>query len=259
MTFEWTIDHYYQLSGDNQTKYIPCENLTSPCPDIAIYFDTNLLLNTDSHGVTSNTKPAPLFILNGTYWSSFHGSAMDRRANYPIFRTDVLLRDAGRTMQAYPFDKYVTNLSTFAEDMRHSNSSVGLVINHTSGIAAGFNTAKLTSSKTSGFHYTVVDNIEVTRGPVIRVYAIFIVITIWVVTLTFVIACVAAVFFGKGTRAEVLVLPIATLFAFTQLRGTLPGAPSGFGADIDFVGTLPCLALLTFCIIRLHDCGLHVP
>jgi len=84
---------------------------------------------------------------------------------------------------------------------------------------------------------------------VIRVYAIFIVMAIWLVTLTFVIAGVTAVFVGKGIRADILVLPVATLFAFTQLRSTLPGAPNGFGADIDFVGVLPCLALLTTCSI----------
>lgn len=49
------------------------------------------------------------------------------------------------------------------------------------------------------------------------------------VTLTFIMACVTSVFFGKGIRADILVLPVATLFAFTQLRGTLPGAPEGFG------------------------------
>ncbi|KAI0059255.1 hypothetical protein BV25DRAFT_1829309 [Artomyces pyxidatus] len=52
--------------------------------------------------------------------------------------------------------------------------------------------------------------------------------------------------------ATVLVVPVATLFAFTQLRGTMPGAPTGFGAIIDFVGTLPTLAFLVittmFCL-----------
>ncbi|KAI0733791.1 hypothetical protein C8Q72DRAFT_792329 [Fomitopsis betulina] len=54
--------------------------------------------------------------------------------------------------------------------------------------------------------------------------------------------CVVSVFFGKGVRGEILVVPVETLFAFTQLRSTMPGAPSGF----DFMGTLLCLALLTF-------------
>ncbi|PCH43611.1 hypothetical protein WOLCODRAFT_153664 [Wolfiporia cocos MD-104 SS10] len=71
------------------------------------------------------------------------------------------------------------------------------------------------------------------------------VVAIWLVTLTFLMACITNVFFGKGVRGELLVLPVATLFAFTALRGTMPGAPPGFGADINFMGILPCLALLT--------------
>ena len=42
--------------------------------------------------------------------------------------------------------------------------------------------------------------------------------------------CIMSVFFGKGISSGVLVLPMGTLFAFTQLRSTLPGAPDGFGA-----------------------------
>ena len=51
------------------------------------------------------------------------------------------------------------------------------------------------------------------------------------VTLTFMAICVLNVFFGKGINNGVLVLPMGTLFAFTQLRSTLPGAPSGFGTS----------------------------
>lgn len=84
----------------------------------------------------------------------------------------------------------------------------------------------------------------------VRLYAIFIVLVICartplhqkprqrtnslraigLVTLTFMATCVLNVFFGKGISSGVLVLPMGTLFAFTQLRATLPGAPEGFGA-----------------------------
>lgn len=39
-----------------------------------------------------------------------------------------------------------------------------------------------------------------------------------------------AVIFGFRQRGEVLVVPVATVFAFTQLRNSMPGAPAGFGA-----------------------------
>ena len=43
---------------------------------------------------------------------------------------------------------------------------------------------------------------------------------------------VTIVIFGYPQRPEVLVVPVATLFAFTGLRGTMPGAPAGFGAIV---------------------------
>ena len=43
---------------------------------------------------------------------------------------------------------------------------------------------------------------------------------------------ITSVFFGFRQRGEVLVIPVATLFAFTQLRQSMPGAPPGFGKPI---------------------------
>lgn len=40
---------------------------------------------------------------------------------------------------------------------------------------------------------------------------------------------ITSVFFGFRQRSEVMVIPVATLFAFTQLRQSMPGAPPGFG------------------------------
>ena len=37
------------------------------------------------------------------------------------------------------------------------------------------------------------------------------------------------VFFGFRRKSEILIVLVATLFAFTQLRGSMPGAPPGFG------------------------------
>lgn len=113
---------------------------------------------------------------------------------------------------------------------------------------SGFNVQLQNTSDISDNFGTVIKNIEVTRGPVVRLYAIFIILVIceypstatryplynWattgLVTLTFMATCVLNVFFGKGISSGVLVLPMGTLFAFTQLRATLPGAPEGFGA-----------------------------
>ena len=115
--------------------------------------------------------------------------------------------------------------------------------------SSGFNVQLQNTSDPHDNFQTLIKNIEVTRGPVVRLYAIFIVLVIcrylvvngavsasdWdclptgLVTLTFMATCLMCVFFGKGISSGVLVLPMGTLFAFTQLRSTLPGAPEGFG------------------------------
>lgn len=48
---------------------------------------------------------------------------------------------------------------------------------------------------------------------------------------------VKAVCMGYGQKVEVLVLPVTSLFAFTALRGTFPGAPQSFGV---IIGVLDC-------------------
>ena len=54
-----------------------------------------------------------------------------------------------------------------------------------------------------------------------------------IITLILALVMITTVFFGFKQRGEVLVIPVATLFAFTQLRQSMPGAPDGFG---DIVG-----------------------
>ena len=47
------------------------------------------------------------------------------------------------------------------------------------------------------------------------------------ITLVFVLAAIFSVFFGYRMRIELLAIPVSTLFAFPQLRGSMPGAPLG--------------------------------
>ncbi|RDX55062.1 hypothetical protein OH76DRAFT_860630 [Lentinus brumalis] len=218
------------------------------CPDVDVYFDANTLRD-DSPGPQSNVKPDPIFSIIGANVLVMSNNT-DRRPSSLTFRTDVAVSNANthRTLQSYPYDKYATQLVFFAEQAA-TNESVSIAIVKTTGIAVGFNVQLQNTTDISDNFGTVIKNIEVTRGPVVRLYAIFIVLVIWLVTLTFMATCVLNVFFGKGISSGVLVLPMGTLFAFTQLRATLPGAPEGFGAVIDFIGLLPCLAILTFCSI----------
>lgn len=140
--------------------------------------------------------------------------------------------------------------------------------------------------------------LKISRGAVVQVYTISILIAIctWLfssrttvrsyaghsvglVTLTLLASTVSVVILGRKMAKEVLAVPVGTLFAFTSLRGTLPGAPVGFGkpllgisglqkltnpmcagllsgAIIDFMAVLPCLAILTFCVRISFHCQL---
>ena len=141
--------------------------------------------------------------------------------------------------------------------------------------------------------------LKISRGAVVQVYTISILIAIctWLfssktmvrsytdhsvglVTLTLLASTVSVVILGRKMAKEVLAVPVGTLFAFTSLRGTLPGAPVGFGkpllgisglqrltnpmcagllsgAIIDFMAVLPCLAILTFCVRISFHCQLQ--
>ncbi|EIW63352.1 uncharacterized protein TRAVEDRAFT_112912 [Trametes versicolor FP-101664 SS1] len=243
MTVDWIINY-------------ECESIG--CPDVNVYFDSNTLITdpTDSR-VQSNVKPDPIFTIDGGNVLAKRNNT-DRRSSSLTFRTNVAISNANthRTLQSYPFDKYDTELVLFAEEAI-TNNSVSIAIVKTTGIAVGFSVQLHNTTNDMDSFGTVIKNIEVTRGAVVRLYAIFIVLVIWLVTLMFMAICVISVFFGKGMSSGVLVLPMGTLFAFTQLRSTLPGAPVGFGAVIDFMGLLPCLAILTFCSVFMTAVFLH--
>jgi hypothetical protein len=42
----------------------------------------------------------------------------------------------------------------------------------------------------------------------------------------------ASIVCGYGLDAGLLLVPVATLYAVTQLRASMPGAPAGFGKTI---------------------------
>jgi hypothetical protein len=45
----------------------------------------------------------------------------------------------------------------------------------------------------------------------------------------------ASILCGYGLNVNLLLVPVATLYAVTQLRASMPGAPAGFGD----ISTLP--------------------
>ncbi|KAK0492440.1 hypothetical protein EDD18DRAFT_1108835 [Armillaria luteobubalina] len=84
-----------------------------------------------------------------------------------------------------------------------------------------------------------------------KTYINLIAMLIGMVTLMICLIMIATVFFRFQQWNEIVVVPIGTVFAFTQLRASMPGAPEGFGDTLDFVGLLPCLTLLSISAITM--------
>ncbi|KAF8994989.1 hypothetical protein BDQ17DRAFT_1042938 [Cyathus striatus] len=179
----------------------------------------------------------------------YPGEINDTLSTNAIFRTTSLLFNNGTrkttdsSLQNYPFDTYGAYFIMYGKDNSTTNDNlINVVVDYSYGIAVGFKTSSDTSfSEDTAFY---VNGISLARNGLIKAYVVCIVIGVWLITLIFV-GSVMKVMFGYKQPKEALGVPIATLFAFSSLRGTMPGAPSGFGAIMDFVGILPCLAIIT--------------
>jgi len=93
----------------------------------------------------------------------------------------------------------------------------------------------------------------------VKLYVVTIIFGMWLISLALMAVTIKALIFRHKMETAVLVLPVATMIAFAQLRGSMPDAPAGFGTNIDLVGSLPtyvCLVLTT--VLALAYC-LSVP
>jgi len=70
------------------------------------------------------------------------------------------------------------------------------------------------------------------------------------ITIILSLVMLTCVFFGFRQRGEVLVIPVATLFAFTQLRASMPGAPAGFGTHFQIAFFTRSMTLSSISIRR---------
>jgi len=221
-----------------------CSDTQSPVCSVYvdIFFDSNLLRQLDSPVPSANDIPGPLFRWNAS-------APSDTRRNIAAFRTDLaLLLDldhSASNLQNYPFDIYSGELFVFAQQS-DTNATVGVEIFSATGVAVGFKVVVQRNAENQ-LASQIDDILVVSRGSLVKAYAIVIVISLWIITLIFVLSSMISVVFGYRQPKEILLIPVTTLFAFTGLRSTMPGAPPGFGATIDYIGILPCLALIAVC------------
>ncbi|KAK0430456.1 hypothetical protein EV421DRAFT_1858565 [Armillaria borealis] len=236
MLVEWTID------------WDTCD--TSNCTEVNIFFDTKLIPKDERREDSpySNNRPTdPIFVWNVTDWN-LRTNGYVSEYNNPTFLTELIiyplydyalhtLEHSHASLVYYPFDRYKSEIFAFTEDAS-TNESVSLVLDSATGLIGDLKiTTDVIGEDITDWEYL---------GPTKE--AVDVIVTLQpaplllrLVTLMICLIMIATVVFGFRQRNEIVVVPIGTVFAFTQLRSAMPGAPDGF----DFAGLLPCLVLLS--------------
>jgi len=243
LVLDWYI---YNDSACDQLGQSNSNNASICSPFVKIFLDPNILRSTvdPSNPADNNIPTNPVF-----QWNATANNNGDDRTSIPAFRSSMTLLTTGNAaasltnQQNYPFDSYYCDLFVFAQDA--SNATVSVRIHSTSGVAVGY-TAKTQRAADTDPLPDINDMIAISRSGLVKTYVLAIVISMWAITLVFVIATVISIFFGYRQKVELLAIPVTVLFAFPQLRSSMPGAPLG-GTIVDYVGVLPCLALTSLC------------
>ncbi|PBK64102.1 hypothetical protein ARMSODRAFT_1088225 [Armillaria solidipes] len=235
------------------------------CTDVNIFFDTNLFSSdhSDDHSPYNTNIPTdPIF-----KWNASYPIDHDRRRNMPIFRTNLIVmpdNDEGihrkRSIVYYPFDSYFAFIIAFAQEAA-TNEPVSVSILSASERIVGLNVIteiieEDLAHREAGIFLqeSIVVILTFKRSALVIVYCLIVTLTFWLVTLMICLVMIATVVFGFRQRNEIFMVPIGTVFAFTQLRSTMPGAPEGFdnpGDILDFAGLLPCLILLSISAVSM--------
>ncbi|KAK0477825.1 hypothetical protein IW261DRAFT_252607 [Armillaria novae-zelandiae] len=238
MLLEWSVSESQPCSS---SQNINCS-----------VFDIFLIINLSPSDARYNNGPYgnstsldPIFTWNSTHiWDTF--------------RTELTLVSSSGALFFYPFDYYGTTIMAFAQNMS-TKVPVGVSLNISPEPISGLNT-ETTFAPTYTDQCNIADippglvtciTFTLQRTTSVIAYCLIITVTFWMVTLMICLIMIATVFFGFRQRNEVVVVPIGTVFAFTQLRSSMPGAPEGFGGVLDIAGLLPCLVLLSISSITM--------
>ncbi|PBK81140.1 hypothetical protein ARMGADRAFT_1091569 [Armillaria gallica] len=240
------------------------------CSPVNIFFDTNLSPSDDRRddSPSSNNRPIdPIFIWNITCLSDPLSNAASFRTKlniYPAYQYTV--QDNLTTMinhgilSYYPFDSYGSVIFAFANETL-TNQPVFLAL------------APVSRTSSSNYDITIVNRLNssgqqeeyvaqkmiyadvmLKRSTLVIGYCLVITVTFWMVTLMVCLLMITTVVFGYRQRNEIVVVPIGTVFAFTQLRSRYSvfiQARTPPGDILDFAGLLPCLVLLSICAVSM--------
>ncbi|KAK0229655.1 hypothetical protein EDD85DRAFT_794132 [Armillaria nabsnona] len=239
MIVEWSITEDTCVTFSSEPYPIDCTTVN-------IFFDMNVSPSDPRYNngpYSNNITTDPIVIWSGNSSHSFL-----------TFHTELVISTTDSSyLSAYPFDIYYVQIMAFAQDVSTNesvllrlNESLGLITSSFSGIKTTTTTIRLEGVLNPVSDSTLIE-MHFQRSTLVIVYCLIITFTFWMVTLMICLIMIATVFFGFRQRNEIVVVPIGTVFAFTQLRASMPGAPEGF----DFVGLLPCLALLSISAITM--------
>ncbi|KAJ7735010.1 hypothetical protein B0H16DRAFT_135216 [Mycena metata] len=142
------------------------------------------------------------------------------------------------TLGNYPFDSFHSLLNLTAMD----GTTTLAVRTSITPLAPGFAITSDGLSAAGSPNY--VRSINVYRSKPVRIYATLVSVCIAIVSLILFGITMDVLLWGYKRELGVLLLSVATLFAFTQLRQTLPGVPPGTGTILDYYVNLPCFFLL---------------
>ncbi|KAF8267537.1 hypothetical protein EI94DRAFT_1801542 [Lactarius quietus] len=151
----------------------------------------------------------------------------------PAFRTELDLSSFPLPNRLnpvnYPFDMYAASVSVLART-NDTGEAVGAWIYNVTGAAFGFATAlagiDVDSNAVTSVHF------RIDRAMAVKLYVVTIIFGMWLISLALMAVTIKALIFRHKMETAVLVLPVATMIAFAQLRGSMPDAPAGFGTNI---------------------------
>ncbi|KAF8965066.1 hypothetical protein BDZ97DRAFT_1813442 [Flammula alnicola] len=223
---------------------------------------TQSLLDTSSPSWTAQPPYLPLYRLNTT-----ENCLNLITTPYPSFRTvtkllassvyvPILPASGHSTLQNYPFDVYIASFS-FSTRNAQTGAVTALNVTNSFGVAVNFEM----SLQRSLIVETPLDNLplprlelafRVERSKATKMFVVTVAITNWLTAAAFLIMCAATlVYRPHQIYAEMFVVPVGAVFAFTSIRTNFPGAPSGFGTTLDMYSTLPFLVIMSFCSFTL--------
>ncbi|KAJ7203503.1 hypothetical protein GGX14DRAFT_461357 [Mycena pura] len=189
----------------------------------------NLLVVDGSNNApgSADSPSAPIFQLNTT--ESCHPN------NHYSF--------ASRSPQAYPFDLYFFQISMFAS-LASTDETVGIVIKKSFGIPINVDIT-LNPADSSNDEDGVLLSFTVKRSGAVKGLVVLIVISNWLVTITFLWITVAVFIWDAEIVTEMFVLPIGALLRSQLCEQTCLVRPP------DYYGILPNLLLMTLLVSAL--------